>query len=216
MKFTKNLKNKKIIEILKNKKFRSLIILVLYFIFFTIIILSFNQNGDLNNEQRPNDNLNNKNQLNALNNYKLMTNYKWSCLVNEIDKLNGIVKNDIVYINFNNSNYQLISEKLFQDGAEIEDDFINSVLVYNPNYIFNLIQNGELKFENKIFTDNSIEIEKTYLGTVTKDDEPIIVRIKTLELDNFIYKISLNYEDVATNLISLNNISSIVINYEKE
>lgn len=214
MKFTENFKNKKIIETLKNKRFRSLIILVFYFIFFTIIILNFKPSDNLNNEQRPSENSNNKNQLNALNNYKSMTNYKWSCLVNETDEIIGTVKNNIVYVTFNNSNYQLISEKLFKNGEEIEDDFINNVLLYNPNYIFSLIQNGEQKFENKIFTDNSIE--KGYMGTVTKDDEPIVVRIKTFELDNFIYKVSLNYEDTLTNSISLNDISSIIINYEKE
>ncbi len=206
-------------EIIQNKQYRALIILGLYFIFFATILLSIKP---ATNQLKPNPKPIEKQE--ALEKYKLMKQYRFHYQVNYLDEglklyeLNGAFNNGIFEFDLNNVKYKLFGDNLFivheEKLEKIDDPIIEMIISYNPENIYQLIKVSELTSKTELY--GSYSVEKTYYSNTTDEDEPVIVVVKTIEKEEFINKISINFEDIDTNPATFKKIQSLVVSYEKE
>lgn len=206
-------------EIIQNKQYRALIILGLYFIFFATILLSIKP---ATNQLKPNPKPIEKQE--ALEKYKLMKQYRFHYQVNYLDEglklyeLNGAFNNGIFEFDLNNVKYKLFGDNLFivheKKLEKIDDPIIEMIISYNPENIYQLIKVSELTSKTELY--GSYSVEKTYYSNTTDEDEPVIVVVKTIEKEEFINKISINFEDIDTNPATFKKIQSLVVSYEKE
>lgn len=190
-------------EIWQNKRYRSLIILGLYGIFFIFVFMFLN-----NNQSEPLPEMVKEEPKTTLENYRDLNNYQFILEINEIkDKeeadysYNGKTNDEITLINdkfFLKTNviYEIVNNQIKPLEASLVD--IN-LFKLKPANLYELINLGELNYETK-FADESIE--KSYLvplRDVIKNfkgediaDQKATVEIKYKEKDNNIISVELD------------------------
>ena len=181
-----------------NKRYRSLLILLLYFIFFGIIIGSVRSNYK-NMDNIPEDDKKEEvtvvEKMSSWNNYN--DDYEYNIVVNDLDAATCNVKDGIVNLTVNNKNYTIINNNIY------------------------LNRNDDLKKVNKI-TELKISIPVTKLNV-----KNIMDYLRNLEIDSYQenkinYYVPASYfiDDVDDNIlvevIGNTKLEEIIINYQEE
>ena len=181
-----------------NKRYRSLLILLLYFIFFGIIIGSVRsnyKNMDNISEDDKKEEVTVVEKMSSWDNYN--SDYKYNIAVNDLDAAACTVKDGIVNLTVNNKNYTIINNNIY------------------------LNKNDDLKKVNKI-TELKISIPITKLNV-----KSIMDYLRNLENDSYQenkinYYVPASYfiDDVDDNIlvevIGNTKLEEIIINYQEE
>lgn len=181
-----------------NKRYRSLLILLLYFIFFGIIIGSVRsnyKNMDNISEDDKKEEVTVVEKMSSWDNYN--SDYKYNVAVNDLDAATCSVKDGIVNLTVNNKNYTIINNNIY------------------------LNKNDDLKKVNKI-TELKISIPITKLNV-----KNIMDYLRNLEIDSYQenkinYYVPASYfiDDVDDNIlvevIGNTKLEEIIINYQEE
>lgn len=171
-----------------NKKYRSLFILFLYVIFFTIIfILLFlgKENVEINYESKD-----------SFENYDT---YEFSVKINineSIYDISGKRYNDQYQFNYNGQIYDMNFFEI--KNSDLDKNIINS-FEYTPDFISNLVKNSKLISEKKVIEDGRI------------------IKEYSLELDNYLLQIDYNLTNYDNNdaiVIVVDEIDDQVIKVE--
>lgn len=226
---------KKFLELWNIPRYRSLIILCIYIIFFVLVIASVrSQNsGTLNSA--------NTSKVDIMEEYKEMNNYQYRVTVkNEVEQtLIGRVYENKQLIIFNENNYYYNNVYLYKAEENIYKQTTENLLEFevwrfSPLFINDLIENG--KFESKTeYSDGIVahtylvdvaDFIKLYFGADTESSDNISVtiyknkeRVTKVELDltsiyrqnqfnnSYDYKIIIEYE-------LINQMGPIAVNIE--
>lgn len=212
-------KKNKFKEIIQNKQYRALIILGLYFVFFTVVLVSIKP---VPVSKKPTPDI--VEESDVLEKYKKMEEYKFHYKVNyleeqlEVIELTGTLTGNVYEFQLNDVTYRLSNDNLFiveeEKLVKINDEVIEKVLSFNPENIYNLIKASVLTSKTEMFGDNSIK--KTYHSNIDEQAEAMIVIVETIEKENIINEITIKFEDVDTNPFAFHNIQSLVVSYERE
>lgn len=191
---------KKFLDLWMVPRYRALIILGLYIIFFAVVISSFKTDSYV---YRPI-----KNKENALEKYEKMDNYQYSATIeNEISKkMSGRVYKDKQLIMLDNNNYYYDGNKLYKK----EDSYIEfnenllefDIWRFTPKLICELIQNGKLEskteyadgIKSKTYLVSLVDFIKLYFGDDTTGKESVYVTL--YEHDNMITKVELDLTSI--------------------
>ena len=150
----------KILELWNIPRYRSLIILFIYFIFFAFVIASINTNSSLNTNS-------NNIKVNVMEKYIQMDNYQYNATIKNETEINliGKVNKDKQIIMFNNDTYYYNNINLYKNKANLyiktDDNLLDfEVWRFSPLFINNLIKKGKLESKTE-YTDGTNS--KTYL-----------------------------------------------------
>lgn len=181
-----------------NKRYRSLLILLLYFIFFGIIIGSVRSNYK-NMDNIPEDDKKEEvtvvEKMSSWNNYN--DDYEYNIVVNDLDAATCNVKDGIVNLTVNNKNYTIINNNIY------------------------LNRNDDLKKVNKI-TELKISIPVTKLNV-----KNIMDYLRNLEIDSY-QENTINYyvpasyfideeeDNILVEVIGDTKLEEMIINYPEE
>ena len=218
----------KFIELWEIPRYRSLIKLGIYIIFFAFVIASINTNST--NDLTPT----NTNKVDVMEAYEEMSNYQY-----RVTTKNEIENEDKQIITFNDNSYYYNNINLYKrenDVYKLSNDNLSEFAVwrFSPSFITNLIQKGE--FESKteyadgiIANTYLIKVEDflmAYYNTVTTDDRTFKLtiyqsekQVTKVELDiTNIYNMSqyansYDYE-VTLEYSLINQIGPIIVNVE--
>ena len=181
-----------------NKRYRSLLILFLYFIFFGIIIGAVRSNyRDMENniEDNKQEDITVVEKMTSWDNYN--TNYQYNIIVNDEDKASVDVKDGIISLTVDNNGYTIINNNIY------------------------LNKNDDLKKVNKI--DNlEISIPITKLNVKNIMDYLHDLKFDSYK-DNHInyytpgsYFVDNEEENILVEVIGDTNLEELVINYQEE
>lgn len=170
-----------IIEMWKNKRYRSLFILAIYIIFFIIVIIAF--------QPKQNEVIIQKTFLEEFRDLKI-DNYKLKYQDKNSEKFNYVI------IRNQSGNYSIFNsfnEKLVED-----DNLYNYIINYNNQKIYNLISSSKLSSKNQNYDSGTVEhIYK--LNNDKKEsfniDKNVELTIKVLEKNRDVISISLDFSD---------------------
>ena len=205
-------------KIWDNKRYRSLLVLVLYFIFFFIIIVGLRstyQNNENNNDSNPFsfETLEEK--------YSNLQDYTYSIFVNDILTIEGELKQSINSFKYNDENYTIINNNIYQEKDEnLEkidlEELDQLILIANKiklgdfiNYISTLNSSGEIN-------DNSYKLDFELPNSYFSIEEEGNIQVSIFgepnsELDEIVIDLS-DYKKemyIITVRVSDNNVSSI-------
>lgn len=225
---------KKIIELWNNPRYRSLLVLGLYVIFFAVIIASINSST-------PNISNNSNNKIDIIGTYKKMDNYRYKAIIkNENEEiLIGDVYENKHKITYDNNSYYYNNVYLYKQEENKYKVFNDKLFEFEiwrltPSLINDLKQKGN--FESKTeYTDGKVantykisvvDFIKMYFGDDTEGDGFISLtlhedseRIIKVELDltpvykqnqfanQYDYKVTIEYD-------MINQISPIIVDLE--
>lgn len=226
---------KKFLELWNVPRYRSLIILCIYIIFFALVIASIRgQNSNIINSP-------NANKVDIMEQYKKMNNYQYRVTIkNEAEQtLIGRVYENKQLIMFNENNYYYNNVYLYKAEEKIYTQTIENLLEFevwrfSPSFINDLIEKGN--FESKTeyadgivantYLVNVADFIKLYFGDDTDSNDNISVtiykndeRVSKVELNltsiysqnqfanSYDYKVIIEYE-------LINQIGPIVVNVE--
>ncbi len=181
-----------------NKRYRSILILVIYFIFFGIIIGVTRENyknmDSVSNEDRKEE-ITVVEKMASWDNYN--DDYEYNILVNDLDAATCNVKDGIVNLTVNNKNYTIINNNIY------------------------LNKNDDLKKVNKI-TELKISISVTKLNV-----KNIMDYLRSLEIDSY-QENTINYyvpasyfvdeeeDNILVEVIGDTKLEEMIINYPEE
>lgn len=181
-----------------NKRYRSILILVIYFIFFGIIIGVTRENyknmDSVSNEDRKEE-ITVVEKMASWDNYN--DDYEYNILVNDLDAATCNVKDGIVNLTVNNENYTIINNNIY------------------------LNKNDDLKKVNKI-TELKISISVTKLNV-----KNIMDYLRSLEIDSY-QENTINYyvpasyfvdeeeDNILVEVIGDTKLEEMIINYPEE
>lgn len=181
-----------------NKRYRSLLILLLYFIFFGIIIGSVRSNYK-NMDNIPEDDKKEEvtvvEKMSSWNNYN--DDYEYNIVVNDLDAATCNVKDGIVNLNVNNKNYTIINNNIY------------------------LNRNDDLKKVNKI-TELKISIPVTKLNVKNLMDYLRNLEIDSYQENNINYYVPASYfideeeDNILVEVIGDTKLEEMIINYPEE
>lgn len=181
-----------------NKRYRSLLILFLYFIFFGIIIGSVRSNYK-NMDNVPEDNSKKEvtvvEKMSSWNNYN--GDYNYSILLNDLDVATCNIKDGIVSLIVNNKNYTIINNNIY------------------------LNRNDDLKKVNKI-TELKVSIPVTKLNVKNIMDYLHNLEIDSYQENNVNYYVPTSYfidgveDNILVKVIGDTKLEEIIINYPEE
>lgn len=181
-----------------NKRYRSLLILFLYFIFFGIIIGSVRSNYK-NMDNVPEDNP--QKEVTVVEKMSLWDNYNgdynYSILVNDLDVATCNIKDGIVNLTVNNKNYTIINNNIY------------------------LNRNDDLKKVNKI-TELKISIPVTKLNVKNIMDYLHNLEIDSYQENKVNYYVPTSYfidgveDNILIEVIGNTELEEIIINYQEE
>ena len=181
-----------------NKRYRSLLILFLYFIFFGIIIGSVRSNYK-NMDNVPEDNSKKEvtvvEKMSSWNNYN--GDYNYSILLNDLDVATCNIKDGIVNLTVNNKNYTIINNNIY------------------------LNRNDDLKKVNKI-TELKVSIPVTKLNVKNIMDYLHNLEIDSYQENNVNYYVPTSYfidsveDNILVKVIGDTKLEEIIINYPEE
>lgn len=203
----------------KDKRYRSLFILIFYVIFFAIIFSMLNYND---NTQVYNNNDNDKQDFKNYNIYEFIT---------DVD-VNGLVY-EIQGKRYNEKYEFTIEEQLFDmNYGEIQESNLDKNIInsfnFTPNLIDNMLENSQLVSEKKIIEDGRIIYEYSLdlsryltildynlinynpddkITIITDKLDDNIVRVE-LDLTNFYKNLEENYQEYKIT-ISYTNINNV-------
>ncbi len=203
----------------KDKRYRSLFILIFYVIFFAIIFSMLNYND---NTQVYNNNDNDKQDFKNYNIYEFIT---------DVD-VNGLVY-EIQGKRYNEKYEFTIEEQLFDmNYGEIQESNLDKNIInsfnFTPNLIDNMLENSQLVSEKKIIEDGRIIYEYSLdlsryltildynlinynpddkITIITDNLDDNIVRVE-LDLTNFYKNLEENYQEYKIT-ISYSNINNV-------
>ncbi len=202
----------KLLELMKNKKYRALIILVIYFVFFFIIISMM--------KSQPKE-FEKKETLNALENYRLSSSYDYTLNINREILIKGTKYNDIVIFSTDSDDYYIDKDvvyKKFNQTYQMCDnlnEIEEMVVLLNNINIYNLIKQAYVDYI-KEYVDNKKQteyiIDTTYFMAFFNKQSmnPLNnshVNISVLEENNQIKSIIFNLGSIE------NRINYIELNY---
>lgn len=181
-----------------NKRYRSLLILFLYFIFFGIIIGSVRSNyKNMDNvpEDNPKKEVTVVEKMSSWNNYN--GDYNYSILLNDLDVATCNIKDGIVNLTVNNKNYTIINNNIY------------------------LNRNDDLKKVNKI-TELKVSIPVTKLNVKNIMDYLHNLEIDSYQENNVNYYVPTSYfidgveDNILVKVIGDTKLEEIIINYPEE
>lgn len=179
------MKFKDALELFKNKRYRALVILMLYIIFF-IILASMFKGVNNNVDVKPSTPVEEKSPLEL---YCEMANYEFKMVYtsDEIYELTGKTFRDDSYFKINDieyyykdSNYYLLSDT--SNSIDLDFDY------YNVNKICSLISEGKIVNKNENLESNTIE--NKYLVNDTNKNIYITTIIKDNDISNVLVDLS--------------------------
>lgn len=181
-----------------NKRYRSLLILLLYFIFFGIIIGSVRSNYK-NIDNVPNEDKKEEitvvEKMASWDNYN--DDYEYNILVNELDVATCNIKDGIVNLTVNNKNYTIINNNIY------------------------LNRNDDLKKVNKI-TELKIPIPVTKLNVNNIMDYLHNLEIDSYQENTINYYVPASYfvdeeeDNILVEIIGDTKLEEMIINYPEE
>lgn len=181
-----------------NKRYRSLLILFLYFIFFGIIIGSVRSNyKNMDNvpEDNPKKEVTVVEKMSSWDNYN--GDYNYSILLNDLDVATCNIKDGIVNLTVNNKNYTIINNNIY------------------------LNRNDDLKKVNKI-TELKVPIPVTKLNIKNIMDYLHNLEIDSYQENNVNYYVPTSYfidgveDNILVKVIGDTKLEEIIINYPEE
>lgn len=181
-----------------NKRYRSLLILFLYFIFFGIIIGSVRSNyKNMDNvpEDNPKKEVTVVEKMSSWDNYN--GDYNYSILLNDLDVATCNIKDGIVNLTVNNKNYTIINNNIY------------------------LNRNDDLKKVNKI-TELKVSISVTKLNVKNIMDYLHNLEIDSYQENNVNYYVPTSYfidgveDNILVKVIGDTKLEEIIINYPEE
>ncbi len=181
-----------------NKRYRSLLILFLYFIFFGIIIGSVRSNyKNMDNvpEDNPKKEVTVVEKMSSWDNYN--GDYNYSILLNDLDVATCNIKDGIVNLTVNNKNYTIINNNIY------------------------LNRNDDLKKVNKI-TELKVSIPVTKLNVKNIMDYLHNLEIDSYQENNVNYYVPTSYfidgveDNILVKVIGDTKLEEIIINYPEE
>lgn len=201
----------KFLELWKNPRYRSLIILGMYIIFFTLVISSIDTSSNDYEESK---------KVDVMKEYSMMNNYSSKIIIkNELEENIDIKvnKNDYL-INYNNENYYYNTVKLYKQN---EDNYTRTetnildfeVWKFTPKFISDLIEKGTFNSKTE-YADGTIA--NTYLVKIEDfiksyyNNENIDIR--TFEIT--VYQNEKQVNKVVLNLTNIYNMEQFSNNYD--
>ena len=143
-----------------NKRYRSLLILMVYFIFFFILIT-----GLRGSYQDNDNNTNNSFSYDSIKEeYNNLTNYSYEIFINEEAIIVGNLDNNLNNFVYNNKNYTIINDVIYEE----DDDNLKKVDLTNKNIVFTMYDKLMLKDlvnyistlnQNGIINENSFKLD---------------------------------------------------------
>ena len=211
---------KKIIELWHIPRYRSLLVLGIYIVFFMIVIALIDISKPVN--------LNDKPKVNVLDVYSSMESYKYKAIIEneKTETLTGKVYVSDQIINFNEENYYYNNIYLYKQDGEVYKKVSEKVLDFEiwrmtPPIIRALVKKG--KFDSKTEYSDGI-IANTYLVSVSdfvklyyvEDTENYeSIKITLYENKNNILKVYLDLTNVYKHSQDANNYDyEVTIEYE--
>lgn len=199
-------------ELWSNKRYRSIIKLLFYFIFFVILFLILGSTPD------ETDYYQKKVKFADYVSYNFILNIN----VNDnIYSINGSRYYDMYQFSYGGENFKISFSDIIK--SNLDKNIINS-FNYDPNLISNIIKNSNLISEKKIISNN--EIVKEYSITLTKylnildfnltnyDDNDLIL-LNVTESDELVTKIELDLTNFYKNIEEHYFKYEISISYDK-
>lgn len=202
-------------KIWDNKRYRSLLILALYFIFFFIIITglrsSYQENQNMDNNESNNNYFSFENLKEEYNNLR---DYSYEIFVNEGSLIKGKIENGVNNFEYMNEQYTIINDNIYKEEEEnlkkielTEEDIIltivDKVMLNNlVDYVSSLNKSGvinedsfALDFEvpNSYFLLEEDQFVKISIvgSTITKVDE-IIVDLTEYKKESYVIKVKVS------------------------
>ncbi len=193
-------------DIWSNKRYRSLIILGIYFVFFVFVFIYIN----IQNAPKP------VKVIDAMSYYESMDNYNFAIdLVDKSDDSNinivGKCYDGKEFFDIDGSSYYVVSDKVYDSNYDVSDVKLNYL---NPSYILGIIDISTKVSE----TDNMVDNYKETTYSVKKDDyvkfydldyfndqDEVILSIRKkdnkvigVSIDGLFYKVDINYSGFGT------------------
>lgn len=163
-----------------NKKYRSLLILILYFIFFFIVITG------LRTAYQDNDTTNNYFSFDKVKaEYNNLTNYSYEFFVNEESIIVGNLDNNINNFIYNNKNYTIINDVMYEE----DEDSLKKVDLTDENLIFamfdklmldDLVSHISTLNKSGVINENSFELDFEVSNTYFLTEEEGLVKVNIL------------------------------------
>lgn len=208
---TENEYVQKFLELWQNPRYRSLIILGMYIIFFALVISSIDTSSNNYEESK---------KVDVMKEYSMMNNYSSKIIIkNELEEnINIKVNKNDYLINYNNENYYYNTVKLYkQDGEAYKRVNTNlldfEVWKFTPKFISDLIEKGTFNSKTE-YADGTIantylvKIEdfiKSYSNNENSD-------IRTFEIT--VYQNEKQVNKVVLNLTNIYNIGLFSNNHD--
>ncbi len=208
----------------ENRQYRALLILGLYFVFFTIVIIIFAP-SHYQEPSSPKPEIKESKEL--LETYGLLSNYRFECQIKYLDEegptvytFNGNLDGKNVQMFTEDNHYLLEDDVIYQiideEKEEIEYPLLKEIINFSPNYVYNLIVQATLQTKIEHLQDKSLEkvyyLQVSSLNNITLEEE-IRVIITTFEDEEKIKKISINFENLDGETQAINDLESISIKY---
>lgn len=182
-KIKNNVYIQKILEIWGNPRYRSLIILGLYAIFFTFVIMYIRSLND--------NSLKSPKVIDIMEEYKNMDNYQYRATIKNTDTkvLIGKVDGSNQILNYNNKDYYIVNDKIYTKEdkyIELDEKFLEfDIWKIDPELVNKLLEKGEInsktEFTDGISAKNYLvkisDFIKLYFGEEIDDDRTINVTI---------------------------------------
>lgn len=202
-----------------NKRYRSLLVLGLYFIFFFIIIIGLRSNYRSIEDTESNNTSFSFEMIKE--SYNNLRDYSYEIFVNDESLINGKLENGINNFTYVNEQYTIINNTLYKSKNDdlkkvnIKDDeivlsIIDKIMLNNlVDYIYNLNQNGIIN-DNSFKLDFEIpsnyfglEIEKiinvSILGESKNKIDKVIVDLSNYKNENYVITMKVGSIDVSNN-----------------
>lgn len=208
----------KFLEIWNNPRYRSLIILGLYAIFFIFVIAYIRS---LNNNSMKVE------KVDTVQEYKSMDNYQYRATIKneDVKTLIGKVDKQNQILTYNNSDYYIVNDKIYTKEdkyIELEDKLLDfDIWKFNPKFISELLEKGEVNSKTE-FTDGTnaksylvkvSDFIKLYFGDETEDDR--FVNVTVYQSSTQITKVELDITNIY-NMGQYANSSNYIITLEYE
>ena len=220
-KLKKNEYVEKFLQLWAIPRWRSLIILCMYFLFFVLVISS------INTQDSSYDKPSTTNKNSIVESYKNMDNYYFTITIknDNIKTLTGMMYDNKMVFELDEIKYSYEDGQLYKKDMEIykkTDDFELDFEVYKfvPSFIYKLIENGKIEAKTEYkdgtvsntYLVNVSEFMKLYFGTLKQTNDDIIVTM--YQNKDMIFKVDLDLTNVYYQEQDSTNDYKITIEYE--
>lgn len=183
-----------------NKRYRSLFVLALYFVFFFVIITGLKSTYQ-DNQNQTNGEGNNFNFETIKESYNNLKDYSYEIFVNDESLIVGKLENGINNFVYDDNKYTLINNNIYKEEAGdlkkvdlLEENMILSII--DKLLINNLINYVSEVEANKIIDDNSFRLDYEIPNSYFSFDKEGLVRVSILgETETSIGQITIDLSD---------------------